>query len=64
MPSYTAVSLTEPARDLLRATTLDLVTPLGRRLTMSEVLIAALQVAVRHRNELLAVLREETPGQG
>lgn len=64
MPSYTAVSLTPEARDALRSLTLELVTPTGRRLTMSEVLLAALAVAREHRPELLEALREGTPEQG
>lgn len=59
---HISVSLTEPARDALRALTLELVTPTGRRLTMSEVLLAALEVARAHRPELLAALGSETPG--
>lgn len=61
---YITVGLTEQARDLLRAITLDLTTPAGRRLTMSEVLIAALEVARRHHGELLEALREGTPERG
>ena len=57
MPSYTAVSLTEQARDTLRALTLALTSPTGRRLTMSQVLLALAEVGERHRDELLEVLR-------
>jgi hypothetical protein len=59
---YITVGLTEQARDLLRETTLDLTTPAGRRLTMSEVLIAALEQV--DRDKLLEALRGETPGEG
>jgi hypothetical protein len=53
---YITLSLTTEARDLLRSLTLDLTTPTGRRLTMSEVLIAALELASLHRTELLETL--------
>lgn len=62
--SYISVSLTESARDALRNLTLELVTPVGRRLTMSEVLIAAVELAHLHRAELLSTLRGETPDEG
>lgn len=58
---YVSVGLTAQARDVLRGTTLDLTTPAARRLTMSEVLLAALLVAGRHRDELLVEL---TSGPG
>jgi hypothetical protein len=58
---YVSVGLTAQARDVLRGTTLDLTTPAARRLTMSEVLLAALLVASRHRDELLAELTSD-PG--
>ena len=57
MPSYTAVSLTEQARDTLRALTLSLTSPADRRLTMSQVLLALAEVGQRHPDELLEVLR-------
>jgi hypothetical protein len=56
---YVSVGLTPQARDLLRSMTLDLTTPAGRRLTMSEVLIAALELASLHRDELLGALTQE-----
>lgn len=64
MAEYTAVSLTPAARDALRALTLELPAVRNRRLTMSQVLLAALAVAREHRPELLAALERETPGQG
>jgi hypothetical protein len=59
---YITVGLTEQARDLLRSMKLDLTTPAGRQLTMSEVLIAALEQV--DRDKLLEALRGETPGEG
>jgi hypothetical protein len=66
---HVSVSLTEPARDTLRDLTLELgavQAQIGRRLTLSEVLIAMAKVSRAHPSELLAVLRAEgeTPGQG
>ena len=58
MAQHITMSITPAARDALRTATLDLTTPAGRRLTMSEVLLAALAVAGRHREEVLAVLGE------
>lgn len=55
---YVSVNLTKPARDTLRQTTLDLTTPAGRRISMSDTLIAGLQIANTHRNELLAALKD------
>lgn len=66
MPSYVTVSLTPAARDALRTLTLELVTPTGRRLPMSEVLAALVEVGRRHQAELLDALRAdaETPERG
>ena len=60
--AYISVGLTPAARDALRDLTTELVSPVGRRLTMSEVLIAAVELARLHRAELLETLRTETPG--
>ena len=54
-----SVNLTPDARDELRRATLDLTTPVGRRLSMSDVLIGAIRVAMRHRDELISVLTPE-----
>lgn len=59
---YVSVSLTPEARDALRALTLELVGPLRRRLSMSEVLLVALELAGRHREELIEALRTGTSG--
>jgi hypothetical protein len=56
---YVSVSLTPEARDALRALTLELVGPLRRRVSMSEVLLASLAVAQEHQPELLTALSEE-----
>lgn len=42
---YVSVNLTEPARDALQLATLRLAADVGRRLTLSATLIAALRVA-------------------
>lgn len=55
---FVSVNLTEAARDALRRATLDLTTPARRRLSMSDALTAALRVATRHPEELLAALTE------
>ena len=56
---FVSVNLTPDARDELRRATLDLTTPVGRRLSMSDVLIGAIRVAMRHRDELISVLTPE-----
>jgi hypothetical protein len=58
---FVSVNLTEPAREELRNATLDLTTPAGRRLSMSDVLTSALHVAMNHREEILDDLRRDTP---
>ena len=54
---FTSVNLTEAARDELRQAVLDLTTPVGRRLSMSDVVIQALRVAMRHKAELVKALK-------
>lgn len=49
--NYTAISITPEGRDRLRETTLAFTSPAGRRLTMSEVLIAACALAQRYPDE-------------
>ena len=51
-----SVNLTPEARDELRRATLELTTPVGRRLSMSDVLIGVIHVAMRHRDELVPEL--------
>lgn len=53
---FVSVNLTPSARDELRHATLDLTTPTGRRLSMSDVLIEAIRVAMRHQEELISAL--------
>jgi hypothetical protein len=54
---FTAISVTPEARDRLRETTLAFTSPAGRRLTLSEMLIAACTVAQRHSDEVTQELR-------
>ncbi|MFF4506257.1 hypothetical protein [Streptomyces sp. NPDC001401] len=54
---FVSVNLTEAARDELRRVTLELTTPAGRRVSMSDVLTATLHVAMEHRDEVLDKLR-------
>jgi len=61
---YVSVGLTVAARDALRASTLAATTPAGRKLAMSEVLVAALVVAQHHPDALLAALRGDTEESG
>ncbi|MER6605776.1 hypothetical protein ABT282_07625 [Streptomyces sp. NPDC000927] len=60
---YVNMNLTEAARDELRGITLELTTPSNRRLSMSEVIIAALNVARRHREEVLNELGGAEAGE-
>ena len=53
---FVSVNLTPEARDELRRATLELTTPVGRRLSMSGVLIGVIHVAMRHRDELVPEL--------
>jgi len=53
---FVSVNLTPDARDELRRATLDLTTPVGRRLSMSDALAAVIRVAMRHREELITEL--------
>jgi hypothetical protein len=56
---FVSTSLTREARDELQQVTLDLTTPAGRRLSMSDTLLAALRVAANHQDELLDQLKTE-----
>jgi hypothetical protein len=56
---FVSVNLTPDARDELRRATLELTTPAGRRLSMSDVLIEAIRVSMRHRGELISALASE-----
>jgi hypothetical protein len=54
---FVSVNITGPARDELRAATLALTTSAERRVSMSDVLIAAIRVALKHRDEVVSELR-------
>jgi len=60
---FVSLNLTDHARDVLRGRTIELAhvigIPDGRRVTMSRVVLAALHVAMQHRDEFIARLREE-----
>jgi hypothetical protein len=56
---YVSVNLTEAARDALRRAALNLTTPAGRRVSMSDALLANLQVGVKHPEEVLEKVRGE-----
>lgn len=57
---YVSVNLRTDARDELRRATLELTSPAGRRISMSDVLVAALEVGLEHRDEIVGRLREDT----
>jgi len=53
---YAPVNLTEEARSALRRCTLNASAAVGRRLTLSEVLVGLATVADRHPDELTTAL--------
>lgn len=53
---YVSVNLTVPAREAVQRAALDYSARVGRRLAMSAVVVAALEVANRHPDELTAAL--------
>ena len=57
---FVSVNLTEAARDELRRVTLELTTPAGRRISMSDVLLAALQIGMEHRDDVVSKLRGDS----
>lgn len=57
---FVSVNITPLARDALRAAALDLSADAGRRLSMSDVVVHAVRVALRHRADLLASITGET----
>lgn len=57
---FVSVNLTAEARDELRRAVLDLTSVVGRRISMSDVLLHSVRVAARHDTELVAALRDET----
>lgn len=56
---YSNVNLTTPTRDQLKQLTIDLTSPVGRRLTMSEVLAALFHLGEQRRDQLIAHLKEQ-----
>lgn len=61
---YITVSLTLPARSALQSGALQFSAKAGRRLTMSDVVIAALAVAEAHPDEVVERLDEEDESEG
>lgn len=57
--NFVSVNLTAEARDELRQAVLDLTSAVGRRISMSDVLLHALQVAKGHDVELVAALKAD-----
>ena len=55
---YVSMNVTKPARDSLRRTTLDITTPVGSRISMSDVIVAALQVAMDNRDQFINALKD------
>jgi hypothetical protein len=60
-PRYVHMNLEPAARDALRAAKIAMTTPLGREVTLSEALTAAVAVALAHPDEYAAALRGITP---
>jgi hypothetical protein len=50
---FVSVNLTEEARDVLRQAVLDLTTPVGRRLSMSDVVLEAVGLAMQHKGQMV-----------
>lgn len=63
---YVSTNLTVPARDRLQRLTLTMAAEAGRRLSMSAVLLAALDVAEQDRDSLTAALTAaaDSPSDG
>lgn len=55
---YVSVNLTVDARNAVQRAALDYSAKVGRRLAMSSIVVAALEVANRHPDELTAALTE------
>ena len=54
---YVSIQLREETLELLRKTAIDLTTPTGRRVTLSEVVTHAIEVSLRHKTELVESLK-------
>lgn len=57
---YVSVNLTVPARDAVQRAALDFSARLGRRLPMSDIVVAALDIARQHEDALLDKLTTNT----
>jgi hypothetical protein len=58
---FHSVHLTAEARDSIKGAAISLTSPSGRRVSMSEVLIAAISVAMRHTDEMVIALAGTSP---
>jgi hypothetical protein len=56
---FVGVSLTPEARNALSRAALELTTPAGRRVSMSDVTVSALRIARQHEADLIADLARE-----
>jgi hypothetical protein len=61
---YVSVNLTTRARNALQTATLQLSAQVDKRLPMSAVVLAALEVASQHPEEFLSALRPTTDEEG
>jgi hypothetical protein len=59
---YVSMQLTEPAREQMQRTQLNVSAAVGRRLTMSAVALAVYAVAERHQDEVIQLLTEPNGG--
>jgi hypothetical protein len=57
---FVSVNLTEAARDALQQATTDFTSPARRRITLSDLLIAAINVSRNHPGELVSELQNPT----
>lgn len=57
--TFVTVHVTEAAREALRQAVIDLTSPVGRKVTHSDLVLGALDVARKHPEELCARLRGE-----
>jgi RNA:NAD 2'-phosphotransferase (TPT1/KptA family) len=55
---FHSVHLTDEARDRIKAAAISLTSPSGRRVSMSDALIAAVEVAMRHTDEMVIELAD------
>lgn len=58
-PTYASLKIAPAARDALQRLALNMSADAGKRLTMSDALIAAVSVAERHPDELRAALTDQ-----